>query len=147
MPVGSDLLAEGERAKVETQEIDTDHLSVQGAVFTTDEPQAPTEMPNVDHISIAELGAMLGNAEGDAPVDEIDVSFDLAEVGALLKEADAAVQADPDLMSVDFEVAEVGADIGTQDSAVPPPAPDTSHIQLEDQQFEPEKSEDKTRKE
>ena len=132
MPVGSDLLAEGERAQVESQDIDTDHLSVQGAVFTTDEPEEAVDSPNVDHISLAELGSMLGNPADEMLVEEIDVSFDLAEVGALLKEADAAVQADPDLADVNFEVAEVGADMGVQDKTPPPPAPDTSHIELED---------------
>ena len=132
MPVGSDLLAKGERSAVEARDIDTDHLSVQGAVFTTDEPEEVSDSPNVDHISLAELGAILGNPATDAPIEEIDVSFDLAEVGALLKEADAAVHVDADLVDVNFEVAEVGADMGVQDTAPPPPAPDTSHIELED---------------
>ena len=39
---------------------------------------------------------------------------------------------DADLVDVNFEVAEVGADMGVQDTAPPPPAPDTSHIELED---------------
>lgn len=132
MPVGSDILSDSEKSEVEPRAIDTDHLSVQGAVFTTSEPELErADTPNVDHISIAELGALLGKPGGGVQVQEIDVSFDLAEVGALLKEADEAVQADPDLAQVSFELAEVGADIGTSKSLPPPPAPDTSHIQLE----------------
>lgn len=133
LPVGSDLLDENERTEVQPEAIATDHLSVQGAVFTSDDPlEEPVDTPNVDHISIAELGAILGTTGSDEAIQEIEVNFDLADEGALLKEAEDAVQADPMLANVDFEIAEVGADIGSGEQAPPPPAPDTSHIELED---------------
>ena len=117
LPVGSDMLSDKERTTVESQDIDTEHLSVQGAVFVTDEPQAQIDGPNVDHITLAELGALLGTPQEEIEIQEIDVSFDLAEVGALLREADEAIQAAPVLANVDFEIAEVGVDMDTQEKA------------------------------
>jgi hypothetical protein len=132
LPHGSDLLRDDERKQVDTPEIATDHLSVQGSVLITDEPEDIIDVPDVDHISLAELGAMLGNVDGETLLAEIDTDFDLAEVGALLREADLVIAAELSAPDADFSVADVGADLDSMQKAVPPPAPDTSHIELED---------------
>ncbi|XOV83136.1 MAG: hypothetical protein ACFHXK_20075 [bacterium] len=107
LPAGADVLAPHERAAPPPVEVDTSHLSVQGAVFNVDEPQTQPAAPNVDHLTLAELGAQLGirNMANDAVVAEIDVDFELAEVGEILAQLD---------------------------SEPPPPPPDTTHLSLDD---------------
>jgi hypothetical protein len=131
LPAGADVLTEAERENVTGADIDTSHLSVQGATFTVAEPESEIDAPNVDHITVAEPGADLG-VENEEIIVEIDADFDLAEVGATLKEADAEAEPAVDVAKIDFDVAEPGADIGTDTEGTPPPAPDTSHISLED---------------
>ena len=106
LPAGTDILREDEKAQVEVVDVDTSHLSVQGAVFITDEPAEEIEAPNVDHLTLAEPGVALGEQQH---VDDAEVILD-----------------------VDFDLADVGADIGPMQEEVAPDAPDTSHIKLED---------------
>lgn len=110
MPVGADLVSREERG-----------------------PEAPAAMPDVDHLTLAELGAQLGQGTAEVVVAEITVEFDLAEVGAIIGEVDRAL---PELAvpDVDFELAEPGARMS--DAAQPPPAepPDTSHLSLDDEE-------------
>ena len=105
LPAGSDVLADHERPAQPEQDIDTSHLKVQGAVFMTDEPEPTVDAPNVDHLSLAEAGTDLG-PPNTTPELEIDVDFDLAEPGA---------------------------DMQADTPAPPPVAPDTSHLQIEEQ--------------
>ena len=133
LPVGSNVLADDEREVIEPQDIDTAHLKVQGAVFITDDTdlEAADEVPNVDHLTLAELGALLGRPLAEqAVVQEIEVGFDLAEVGAILGalEVEEATPID----APDFEIADPGAVLDTESQPEPPVAPDTSHLRLED---------------
>jgi hypothetical protein len=135
LPVGSDVLKEDERRVVPDADIDTSHLSVQGAVFNVDEPQLEPQGPNVDHITLAEVGAQLGGGDtGEIVVLELNLDFTLAEVGADLGKSDDATPPPPvDLESLNFEVAEPGADMDTREKQPPPPPPDTSHLKVDDQ--------------
>ena len=103
LPVGSDVLSSDERPLVAAVEIDTSHLKVQGAQFVGMEESAQEAGPDVSHLSVAELGADLGQLS----------SFFAAAV-------------DPE--ELDFEVAEVGSDLNQIKPEPAPPAPDTSHI-------------------
>jgi len=107
LPPGADVLAPHERPTSPAIQVDTSHLSIQGAVFNTDEPEAVTAAPNVDHLTLAESGAQLGmqDMSADVLVAEIDVDFELAEVGEIL------AQLDPEPA---------------------PPPPDTTHLSLDD---------------
>lgn len=105
LPVGADILSASERTEFVPADIDTDHLKVAGAVFVTDSDEPVSPGPSVDHLSLAEPGATLGQAEADEEFLEIDADFDLADVGA---------------------------DMGSPDPDPVPDAPDTSHIKLED---------------
>ena len=107
LPAGSDILSSAERTEFVPANIDTEHLKVQGAVFVTEQIGDNIPAPNVDHLSMAEVGAPLG--QGDA------------------QSADAEV-----VLDITFDLAEVGADIGDADDLPPPPAPDTSHITLQE---------------
>ncbi len=129
-PAGTAVLTEDERPEVETVEVETDHLKVQSAVFITDEPEESVPVPNVDHLTLAELGAQLGHTQAqEAVLQEIDVEFDLAEVGAVLGSLDESREMPP-LPAPDFELAEPGAELDTREKAPPPSAPDTSHLKV-----------------
>lgn len=103
LPAGADLLTEAERPQIPRVEIDTDHLKTQGVVFVSEASETQIEAPDVDHIELAELGAPLSDAEGHPLTDLLEVNFDLAELGA---------------------------DLDTTERTRPPPAPDTSHIEI-----------------
>jgi len=134
LPVGADLLAEPERAQPVESNIDTSHLSVQGTSFNVDESREPIAGPNVDHLTLAELGARLGVETSEVVIAEIEVNFTLAEAGAIIGQIDAEVPQSPiDIDSVDFELAEVGAVLDTRKKEAPPPPPDTSHLSMDDE--------------
>ena len=134
LPVGADVLKEDERRVVEDADIDTSHLSVQGAVFNVDEPVQEVESPNVDHITLAEVGAQLGNADAqDIVVAELSLGFTVAEVGSIIGELEGDEDAPVDVDALDFDVAEPGAQMDTRKKEPPPPAPDTSHLSVDDQ--------------
>ncbi len=133
LPVGADVLTDAERPDVPDAEVDTSHLSVQGAVFTTDEPEPEVETPNVDHLSVAEPGAQIGEPQEEVHVD-IDADFDVAELGSDMGEIARKKDAPIDVDAVDFDVAETGADMDTREKDKPPPAPDTSHLSLDEDQ-------------
>ena len=133
LPVGSDILTDKERAQPVESDINTSHLSVQGATFEVDEPQVPITVPSVDHLTLAELGARLGVQTSEVVVAEIEVAFTLAEVGAIIGRIDAEPMQSPiDIDSVNFELADVGADLDTRKKAPQPPPPDTSHLSMDD---------------
>jgi hypothetical protein len=105
LPIGSDLLTEAERPRTPSVEVNTDHLKTLDEVVERQEPVVPVEGPAVDHMTLAEAGARLSEAESEVVSNEIDVTFDLADVGA---------------------------DLDTREKPPPPRAPDTRHIELAD---------------
>ncbi len=131
LPVGADVLTDAERPDEPDAQVDTSHLSVQGAVFITDEPEPEVATPNVDHLSVAEPGAQLGEPQDEVHVD-INADFDVAELGSDMGEIARETDAPIDVDAVDFDVAETGVDLDTRDKDKPPPAPDTSHLSLDD---------------
>ena len=70
------------------------------------EPDEEIAGPNVDHLTLAEAGAQIGAIVEDVVVEEIYVVFDLAEPGAIMY---------------------------TREKQTPVPAPDTSHLQINDE--------------
>ena len=106
LPVGSDVLSEDERDEPVEVEVDTSHLSLQYAESGTHELGEEIAGPSVDHLTLAEAGAQIGASVEDVVVEEIDVDFDLAEPGALMD---------------------------TREKQPPAPAPDTSHLQINDE--------------
>lgn len=133
LPVGSRMLTAEEQSSPVEVTVDTDHLSVRGAVFVVDdEPEEASSLPNVDHITLAELGAMLGNATTtEVVVVEIEFDFDLAEVGAILGSVEPVAEVEAVLKDVDFEIAEPGANLDQRGQNPPPTPPDTSHIEVD----------------
>lgn len=135
LPPGSDVLSADERVVAEAAEVDTSHLSVQGSIFAVDEaPLVPPDTPNVDHLSLAEVGTPIGQPrqQSDEILLELDIDFDLAEVGAQLGEPSMPENTPEGIADVDFELAETGVQLGPSDQSTPPPAPDTSHIKLDE---------------
>jgi len=107
LPAGSDLLSDAERVRPPPVSVSTDHLS------------------------IAEPGTVLAETRRLAPSERlVDVSFDVAEVGADLATAREAPRPSVVLDEIDFDVAEVGADIGQTRAQDVPPAPDVSHLSV-----------------
>ena len=104
---GADLLAPDERRDFTPVDVPTDHLSLAfpGQDLGSDDPAAPPPpAPDTAHLTLDELGAILGDEDEEAmAVALLDVDFDVAEVGAVLD------QIPPDQ---------------------PPAAPDTSHLSL-----------------
>ncbi len=105
MPPGSDLLRSDERRIAQPVKVDTSHLEILGAHFAVPESSAQVAVPDVSHLSLAEVGTALGLGPGPivAPIA---------------------------LEELDFELAEVGADMNQIKREVAPPAPDVSHISL-----------------
>ena len=135
LPAGAEMLTSEERPEVVAVDVDTSHLSVQSAVFAVDEPVQADSGPNVDHISMAELGTQIGASSdsllAETVIAEIDADFDLAEVGAILGELERTEpMVEPP--EPDFDLAEPGADLDTTTRAAPPPPPDTSHLKIDD---------------
>jgi len=108
-PPGTAVLAEHERPRVEAVEVTTDHLRLAGAVF---------DLPDPDPVPAD------GNGAPDAP------DFSLASAGSDLLEEHERARPAVVVADVEFEVAEAGADLGTAAAEPPPPAPDTSALQL-----------------
>ncbi len=109
LPVGADLLTDAERPAPVDAQVATDHLSLaqpnEGRADSSAAAAPAAEVPSVDHLTLAELGARLGTEQArEVVVAEIHADFDLAEVGAVL---------------------------GALEAAEPPPAPDTSHLSLD----------------
>ncbi|MCZ6642751.1 MAG: hypothetical protein O7C67_09840 [Gammaproteobacteria bacterium] len=139
MPAGSDVLTNAERQADPVAEVNTDHLSVDdvGAdLGPSDQPgDAPPSAPEVSHISLAEVGADIQEAdETNQPTGiQVPVSdFEIAEVGSdVLSEEDKQADLTVDIDLDGYDLADVGADIGEPDKQTAPPAPDTSHLNLD----------------
>ena len=139
-PPGADVLDPEERLVVPVAEVTTDHLSVSDPqVPPAPELQQPTneptnEPPDVSHLTLAEVGALLVEPGPPTADVQLDVDFEVMAPGSPLGVAGQAVDAALDFTDVDFELAEVGAIIGRNpmDLPAPPPPPDTSHLSLQD---------------
>lgn len=91
-------------------------------------PRPPIDAPDY---SLAELGTNMAEPRA-APVSNLEVDFELAEVGEPIPNLKRETAVTVDLDAVNFEVAEVGSDMGQRrvDEAVT--VPDISHLQLVD---------------
>ena len=129
LPVGGDLVSPDEVQTPEPVEVSTDHISM-GNVFEVPEPDTgpAIEVPDVGHLSVADVGADIGEQREAAPAVTVDPSFSLADVGEDLIEASAPVTAAVEAPELD--IAEPGARMAEEDDTPPPPAPDTSKIEL-----------------
>jgi hypothetical protein len=102
-------------------------LTVQTAYFPPPAAAAPEiRAPAYD---IAEVGALLKEPVDQPRSQVVEVHFELAEVGADLLEHPREVTA-VELGPLDFELAEVGADLGPRSPAPDVAAPDISHLAL-----------------
>src|SRR5690554_830757 len=136
LPVGSDVLSEAERTAFIEADIDISHINLTStfdAIESQEKPQPPA--PDVSHLSAADVGAdILEGFRGEAiPLPETDIShITLAEAGADLLLAAEELDASVEPRTEHLSLAEVGADIDPNPKAEPPPAPDVSHIKLDD---------------
>lgn len=136
LPVGSDVLSEAERTAFIEAYIDISHINLTStfdAIESQEKPQPPA--PDVSHLSAADVGAdILEGFRGEAiPLPETDIShITLAEAGADLLLAAEELDASVEPRTEHLSLAEVGADIDPNPKAEPPPAPDVSHIKLDD---------------
>ena len=141
LPTGSDVLTTAERQTDQVSEVNTDHLSVQdvggdlGAA--SDSNVADTPVLETSHLSLAEVGIDLLQADERNHSTEIPapvVDFEIAEVGSdvLPEGPDQQPELDVDFDIEGFDLAEVGADIGKADEESAPPAPDISHLSLDE---------------
>lgn len=104
-PRGADLLSEDERRHVATPDIVTDHLALTDAPQNSDDEPPPADVPDTQHIEVAEVGADL-NPDAQPAVPSVNLD------------------------DIDFEVEEPGSDISRAAAEKPPEPPDTSHIKL-----------------
>ena len=96
------------------------------------DPRA-VESPAVDtsHLSLAEPGTRMSEQPTGSVPSAPDVShLTIAAVGADIGLHKPPVAAPVDLDEIDFEVAPPGARMADAVADVPPPPPDTSHLQL-----------------
>lgn len=135
-PVGSDVLDSTERAPAAEVDIDTSHLEVTEPDTSASESASESiREVDVSHLTLAELGATLGQP---APAVEpllVDIDFEIMAPGSPLGvEGGSVLEPALDFTDVDFSLAEVGAIIGRNpmELPAPPPPPDTSHLSLEE---------------
>lgn len=141
LPAGSDVLTTAERQTDQACEVNTDHLSVLdvgsdlGAASDSNVADAP--VLEISHLSLAEVGIDLHQADERNHSTEIPapvVDFEIAEVGSdvLPQGPDQQPELEVEIDIEGFDLAEVGADIGQADDETAPPAPDISHLSLDD---------------
>ncbi|MFK7913547.1 MAG: hypothetical protein AB8B93_06500 [Pseudomonadales bacterium] len=140
LPVGSLILEVHERLPPVDAQVPTSHLQLDelSALEASDSSAEESVAVNVDHLSVAAVGSPLGTDTGEAenPPAEFAFSFELAEDGSWLQ-ADAE-EAQATIQAPDYELAEAGAVLGPTRPAADdqPPAPDVSHLSLEDDEPE-----------
>ncbi len=95
---------------------------------------APTA-PETSHLSLAEAGADINDAEETAPSTEKqvpDIDFEVADVGSdVLTPAERQTDLEVDIDLEGYDLADVGSDIGENVEKTAPPAPDTSHLKID----------------
>lgn len=134
---GGDLVSEDELPRAEPLAVDVSHLSAAPANSGSLEdvlPPAPPPPPAPDtsDLELDETGADLAPAPArDVPELELDLSaLTLAETGADLGEGIETGLPLP-VPEPDFDLAPAGADIETLPRKPPPPAPDTSYLEVQ----------------
>lgn len=138
------VAADSEQSDPEASPTPATRMSVMPAgedlVRSDERPPTPApDLPDVDHLSLAELGARLGKpGKAEFIVAEVEFDFDLAEVGAIIGAVDQNLPEQP-LPDADFDLAEPGAQLSQAQSKPPPSPPDTSHIT-----FDPGESDETT---
>lgn len=137
LPVGSLLLEVHERlppveANIPTSHLTLDAASALAAADAADE--SPAAAVNVDHLSVADVGAQIGagDAAASAVPLEIDFTFELAEDGSWLEDDSESVAAP--IKAPDYTLAEPGAPLVAPEQASVQQAkpPDVSHLSLQD---------------
>ena len=103
-----------------------------GTMLSDADDEPPPPPPDTSHLSVADAGSDMLEAEHRAQVEALDLDpdFDLAAPGTDMGQIAAevvAVEIDPD-----FTVAPPGADMDESEKSAPPAPPDTTHIDLED---------------
>jgi hypothetical protein len=79
MPPGSDILAPNERKPEADVDVDTSHLSVQEGEFAVAAEPPAVSAPNVDHLTLAEVGEIIANLDqppAPPPPDTSHLSVD-----------------------------------------------------------------------
>lgn len=135
LPVGTDVLAADERKAIVERDIDTSALSA-SAEFEQLSPEKHDQAvaPNTDHIQLGETGEdMSPYARQEATSIDLDAKsehLDLAETGTNMQdEYREHTELPLDLSAM--SMAEVGTRLSDKKTEAEPPAPDTSHLQLE----------------
>lgn len=132
---GEPLLRAEERTEFVEREIDLGHISLVSA-FMSDDFDTPGDSPppaavDTSHISVAEVGATIGdksNAAAPAAVAELDAS--IAEVGATI--GDGSSRPIPVAVAdLDASIAPVGADLADAKPEPEIPDIDISHLKLD----------------
>ena len=128
-PAGAFVLEPEERAEVVEMTIDLSHLSLATDVLpSVAQIQPQTTIPDAD-FKLADVGSMLTDMQAE-PVErfELVVDWDVAEVGVRLgKQLQTGPPPDID---VNFDVADLGADIGMPNDAPQPAVPNTDHLSV-----------------
>ncbi len=139
LPAGSDVLTTTERQTEQVSEVNTDHLSVQAVGSdlgaASDPNDADTPVPEISHLSLAEVGIDLHQADEKNRLTEIPApvsDFEIAEVGSDVLPEGPDKQPELEIDIEGFDLAEVGADIGQADEETASPAPDISHLSLDE---------------
>ncbi len=117
--------------------IDTSHLNIANTGEDILEEQYKhtlvEQAPDVSHISLSDSETFPPTKQDmlDALVIEPQ-DWQVGAVGEDMLEEYPDIVADIDLDAIDFDLAEPGSLMDQETRKVPPPAPDTSHISLED---------------
>lgn len=112
--------------------IRVDHLSLAPVGATVGEPREiePVVVGDLSEFSLAETGADIGDPVEHIPLPEPDISaLSMAEVGATIGEARHVEPVKVGDLSA-ISLAPVGATMSTTPKAPPPPPPKTDHLSL-----------------
>ena len=113
LPSGSDLIKPDERRDIPDVDIDTSSIKVVSPFAEIEVENKPIPpAPDTSHISVAEVGEDMNPNKAPPAADLV---LDLSS----------------------FSIAEAGAALTDEKEKKTPPAPDTSHIELEQQVLEP----------
>lgn len=134
-PPGADVLAESERRSVPPLDINTDHLAAEpiGDRLAPPAPEVPP-LP-VPDFELAEVGEDLLEAGPDEPVDApTGELFSLAPENHDLSDCAIESVATQEPATEHLDIAAPGEDLLTEEQrrSETPPAPDTSHLRVED---------------
>src|SRR5690606_14492948 len=137
-PVGTYLLAPGERSKFSPVVIDTSGMSLRPAegnlLDATEAAPAPVATVTVPELEVAAAGELLiqDDERTALPLIEIETEeWDLAEVGEdLLRPEEKPAVLAPAISVADYGLAPPGADLGQLKPKIAPVVPDISKLSL-----------------